>query len=194
MKAGWSPSIFQAVILGNFLLIQRLGMWLSICQLNIYYKPIYQPWTTDPMTGPPQTFFLYILTVRARLKTCKEELKGSSFLKDHLIQLFGFAFGETETQREKQPCSKSQSTLVFIFDLLAFKPPEQTNTTGVKTPQATLRDVTVTYPPVPHQVQAEIMARGHSFATGVFCKVLRTPSLCDHTYLTERLEGLQETP
>lgn len=38
VRAGWSPSIFRAVILGNFLFIQRLGMQLSICQLNIYYK------------------------------------------------------------------------------------------------------------------------------------------------------------
>lgn len=40
MSAGWSPSIFRAVILGNFLFIQRLGMRLSICWLNIYYMHI----------------------------------------------------------------------------------------------------------------------------------------------------------
>lgn len=40
MRAGWSPSIFRAVILGNFLFIQRLGMRLSICRLNIYHKHI----------------------------------------------------------------------------------------------------------------------------------------------------------
>lgn len=37
VSTGWSPSIFRAVILGNFLFIQRLGMRLSICRLNIYY-------------------------------------------------------------------------------------------------------------------------------------------------------------
>ena len=40
VSAGWSPSIFRAVILGNFLFIQRLGMRLSICRLNIYYMHI----------------------------------------------------------------------------------------------------------------------------------------------------------
>lgn len=40
VSAGWSPSIFPAVILGNFLFIQRLGLRLSICQLDIYYMHI----------------------------------------------------------------------------------------------------------------------------------------------------------
>lgn len=34
------PSIFRAVILGNFLFIQRLGMRFSICWFNIYYMHI----------------------------------------------------------------------------------------------------------------------------------------------------------
>ena len=46
VRAGWSPSIFRAVILGNFLFIQRLGMRLSICQLNIYCQHTgLVPWT-----------------------------------------------------------------------------------------------------------------------------------------------------
>lgn len=40
MSAGWGLSIFRAVILGNFLFIQRLGLRLSICRLNIYYMHI----------------------------------------------------------------------------------------------------------------------------------------------------------
>lgn len=40
MASGKGPSIFQAVILGNFLFIQRLGLRLCICQLSIYYQRI----------------------------------------------------------------------------------------------------------------------------------------------------------
>lgn len=47
VRAGWSPSIFRAVILGNFLFIQRLGMRLSICQLNVYCQHI------DPVPQTP---------------------------------------------------------------------------------------------------------------------------------------------
>lgn len=38
--SGMGPGTFRAVILGNFLFMQRPGMWLSVCQLSIYYKPI----------------------------------------------------------------------------------------------------------------------------------------------------------
>lgn len=36
MRAGWSPSIFPAVILSTFGLFRGQGWLLSICQLNIY--------------------------------------------------------------------------------------------------------------------------------------------------------------
>lgn len=80
MSAGWSLSIFRAVILGNFLFIQRLGMRLSICQLNIYYMHIGLV-PQIPGQGHRKSLFPHVLSERAHLMTCKEELKGSTFPK-----------------------------------------------------------------------------------------------------------------
>lgn len=118
MVSGKGPSIFRAVILGNFLFIQRLEMRLSICQLSIYYQRI---------SRGPQTLFPHFLTAGAHWKTCKEELQGSSILKVHLTPLFWLTFGETEAQRERISFAQGHQALWhFILDLLAFRPPEQT--------------------------------------------------------------------
>lgn len=47
--------LFRAVILGSLLFIQRLGMRLSSCQLNIYYRRIslYRGPCDGVSTGPP---------------------------------------------------------------------------------------------------------------------------------------------
>ena len=111
VRAGWSPSIFRAVILSNFLFIQRLGIRLSICQLNIYCQ--HTGLVPRTLRQGHRRTLSPISPLPGHMNTCKGKLKGSTFPRDYLFQFFRFTFGETEAQREKQPCSRAQGTLVL---------------------------------------------------------------------------------
>ena len=106
------------------------------------------------------------------MNTCKEKLKGSTFPRDHLFQFFWFTFGETEAQREKQPCSRAQGTLLPEPWSVSF------HATRTSKHHGPLRcDSTLSCSPAPLQVQAEQRSIYGTRSQLCFFEVLKLPTL-----------------
>lgn len=86
-----TSSIFWAVILGSFLFIQRLGMRLNSCQLNIYYRCIslYHGPCDGVTTGPSTP----ISKVWSMLENKQGKAEGLTFLKVNQSQLLVYFGG-----------------------------------------------------------------------------------------------------
>lgn len=72
--------------------------------------------------GPLEDPLPHLPIARARLKTCKEVLKGRTCPKDHLTQLFGLPLGKLRP-RERSSLAQGHRALWYLIpDLLASRP------------------------------------------------------------------------